>query len=185
MNDRGMGRIYRRKLSKFWWVQYHVRGKVHRESSGSESRNAAAKLLRKRLAEVSCGKPVGVVVEKTTFEDMARMIVDDYLVNGRKSLARVEDSLLHLRPAFGNSRAIDITTDRINRYIKDRLEEGAAPATVLQEIAALRRSVQPWRSRRGSWARSPTSLFPGSRTPGRGSSRSRSTWSSRPTSPTT
>lgn len=136
---RGLGRIYRRKKTKCWWLQYHHRGKLYRESSGSEHRQDAVRLLRKRLAEMGAGRVVGPQPEKVTFEDMAAMVLDDYRVNGRRSADRVGYSISHLRKAFGHDRAVDITTDRISRYVRDRQEAGAAPATVVQEIACLRR----------------------------------------------
>ena len=87
MNARGTGRVYKR--GEVWWVQYYFRGTKHRESSGSSRKRDANQLLRRRLAEMGQGKLVGPDVERTTFEDMDQMIVDDYRVNGRKSLRRV------------------------------------------------------------------------------------------------
>jgi integrase len=48
-------------------------------------------------------------------------------------------SLRWLRETFGLDRAVDITSDRISSYIRDRQEAGMAPASVMQEIACLRR----------------------------------------------
>jgi integrase len=141
MKQRGFGRVYQRKWTKCWWIQYSHRGKLYRESSGSERRAVAVKLLRQRQAEMGAGRVVGPVVEKTTFEDLVALIADDYRVNQRKSLWRVEISLVHLREEFGYDRAVDIGTDRVSRYITDRQKAGAAPATVLQEIACLRRML--------------------------------------------
>jgi integrase len=139
MKQRGFGRIYRRLWTKCWWIQYSHRGKLYRESCGSENHAVAVKLLRKRQAEMGAGKVVGLSVEKTTFDQLAALITDDYRVNQRRSFWRVELSLKHLRRTFGNDRAVDIGTDRISRYIRERQEAGAAAATVVQEIAALRR----------------------------------------------
>jgi integrase len=70
---------------------------------------------------------------------MASMIETDYQVNGRKSGQRLHASLLHLREAFGTSRALAITTDKVNEYIADRQTAGAMPATIQNELAALKR----------------------------------------------
>ncbi len=133
---RGLGRVYRR--GKNWWVQYSFRGQLYRESSGSEKDTAAAALLKRRLGEMGRGRFVGPNVERTTFEDLAKMLVDDYKVNERKSLDRAERSTEHLRGTFGSSRAVDITADRVTAYICSRLET-ARPATVRLELAALKR----------------------------------------------
>jgi hypothetical protein len=47
----------------------------------------ASKLLRKRLGEAALGKPVGPDIEKTNFEAMAAMIINDDKANDRRSPA--------------------------------------------------------------------------------------------------
>src|SRR5207237_10379383 len=136
LKARGLGRVYRR--GSRWWVQYSWRGKLKRESSGSKVRRNAAQLLRRRQAEMGQGRLVGPQVEKTTFEELATMLTDDYVVNGRKSLDRAKRGVAHLRRAFGHDRAIDITRDRVTAYIRSRLDH-AQRATVRFEVAMLRR----------------------------------------------
>ena len=46
---------------------------------------------------------------------------------------------LHARPYFGLDRAIDITTPRIRAFTQARLAEGAKPATINRDFAALGR----------------------------------------------
>ena len=41
---------------------------------------------------------------------------------------------------FGGNRLRSVTTTRLNGYLADRLDEGAAPSTVKKELAALRRA---------------------------------------------
>lgn len=136
MKARGFGRLYLR--GQIWWIQYYFRGTLHRESSESVNRSAAVKLLKRRLGEMGQGRLAGPRVERTTFEDLAGMLVDDYKANGRKSLDRAERSIEHLRVAFGLSRAVDITPDRMSAYVASRLSV-AKPATVRLELAALGR----------------------------------------------
>lgn len=131
-----MGRVYQRGGK--WWVQYRYRGQLFRESSGSEKQGKAVNLLKKRLAEMAQGRLVGPTVERTTFEDLAAMLIEDYTVNGRKSLDRAKLSVKHLGNVFARSLALDITTDRVSKYICSRMEE-AKPATIRLEIAALKR----------------------------------------------
>ena len=143
------GRIYQHKVKagepwvpgRTFWIDYSFRGKRHRESTGSTSTTAARKLLRKRLEEMGRGKLVGPSEEKLVFEDLAKMIRDDYAVNGRKSSKRLETSLGHLTAAFGLNRALDITTDRVRAYIADRQADGASSASIQKELAALKRAI--------------------------------------------
>src|SRR5262245_51787112 len=183
---RGIGRIYQpsyrdksgeRKHVRGWWVRYGCRktcgqagcSGVHQENSHSDNRRVAERLLRKRLGEVGLGKLVTPDVEKTTFEDLAKMIETDYAVNKRKSSDRLKYSLVHLRAAFGAARALAITTDRIKEFIKQRQQAGAANGTIACELACLKRMFVLAHQAGGS----PTGLtFPRSRPrrPGRGSS---------------
>src|SRR2546427_11483093 len=82
-NRRGQGWIHHR--GRIWWVQYSFRGKVYHESAHSPNRANAVKLLRRRLAEIGKGDLIGPDVEKTTFADLERGLVDDYRINGRRS----------------------------------------------------------------------------------------------------
>ena len=137
-NTRGLGAVYRR--GGVWWIQIRHEGRRIRESSGSTVRSEAVKLLRKRLGEISRGKFPGNTAERLRFDDLASMLVDDYIVNERKTLDRAQLSLKHLREYFGNARAVDITTDRITAYVKERRQDGAAASTVRVEMAALKRA---------------------------------------------
>jgi len=137
--DKGTGE---RKAASTWWIQYSVRGRRFRESSGSRNRPEAEKLLQERLETAAQGKPVGPRAGKATFEDLAQILLDDYRVNARRSLERVEDALGHLRGFFGGVVAVEITSDRIGSYISWRQEQRAASATIKRELAALGRAFR-------------------------------------------
>jgi integrase len=139
---RGLGRIYKRPNSGVWWIDYSFRGKRYRESSGSTRRSDAKALLRKRLEEMGRGRLIGPNAENVTLCDLCRLLLDDYRVNGRKSIKRAELSANTLKGYFGDhTRALDLTTDRVNAYISSRLEnDGVKPATVQKELAALKRA---------------------------------------------
>lgn len=134
----GTGRVYQR--GDVWWIDYSHRGKRHRESSESTKKKDATALLKKRLGEMGSGKFIGRDAERVTLEDLADMILTDYKVNGRRSIKRLRIALNHLRAYFGDSRALDITTDRVRSYIAARQEDGAANASIQKELAALKRS---------------------------------------------
>ncbi len=150
--SRGSGLVYRptyvdkstgeRKTASTWWIQYSVRGRRFRESSGSHNRTEAEKLLHERLEALAQGKPVGPRADKATFEHLAHILLDDYRVNARRSLDRVEDALGHLRGFFDGVYAVEIKSDRIASYISWRQEQRAASATINRELAALRRAFR-------------------------------------------
>jgi integrase len=146
---RGMGRIYRpswidkktgeKRVSPTWWISYSVRGRLIRESAHSIKESDALKLLKKRLGEAALGRPVGPDIEKTTFENIAAMVINNYKANSHKSLPRVEDALTHLREYFGDYRAVQITGDRVTAYVTYRQEQQAANSTINNELSALSR----------------------------------------------
>jgi integrase len=96
-------------------------------------------LLRQRAEAAALGNPKA---GKTTFEDLAKILLDDYRVNGRRSVERVEDALRHLHRFFAAAHAGQISGELIARYVGSRQEEGAAPATINREIGALRRAFR-------------------------------------------
>ncbi len=129
-----------RLRGRLWWLRYRVSGREHEESSHSTSRREAEKLLARRQAELAVGQLTAPDAKRVTFPDLANMVRDDYRVRGRRSLPRLEFSLAHLEAYFGACRALAITSDRITAYERERLDSGAARATVNQELAALRRA---------------------------------------------
>ncbi len=134
--ERGLGTVYLR--GKTWWIQYFQNGHPYRESSGSSKKMAARELLKKRMGEISEGKAPAVRFDKVMFKDLADDFLTAYKINQRKSIARAQRSVNHLLEEFKRNRANAITTPKINEYIKKRLEEGAANATVNRELAALK-----------------------------------------------
>ena len=146
---RGFGRVYHpkyrdRKTGKLkesptWWIGYHFRGMEHRESAHSTNRVGALGLLRRRMEEMGRGRLVGPSAERVTFADLKTMLTSEYQTNGRKSLKRAEVALKALEGFLGLFRALDITTDRITEYIRQRQEAGIKPATIRYDLAILKR----------------------------------------------
>ncbi|MBE3603733.1 site-specific integrase [bacterium] len=135
---RGMGRIFKR--GSIYWIAYCHRGKEYRESSRSDNESQARKLLKKRIGEIANGHLIGPSEERLTFEDLGKMLLTDYEINGKRSVESVRLSLRHLRSFFGLDRAIDITADRVARYVRERQKEGAANGSINRELAALKRA---------------------------------------------
>ena len=157
---RGLGFVYQpvyvakrtgeRKTVATWWVQYSIRGKRYRESSRSRNRSDAVKLLKRRLGAATGGGPVGIDIERTSFEDLTRILVDNYRAHRRRSSSRLEDAIGHLREFFYDTKAIEITEDRLSAYIVYRQDQRAANATINRELAALRRGFKLAGKRVGS-----------------------------------
>jgi integrase len=150
-SQRGFGSVYQptykdangqQKYAAVWWIQYWWRGKRKRESSKSTNRADAVRLLKRRLGGMGRGRLIGPDIERTRFQDLKTIIQDDYRVNDRRSQGTVEGSLKALETTFGDDYARDITLDRLNAYVARRLEKGRKPATILNELAVLRRAFR-------------------------------------------
>jgi integrase len=131
------GHIYKR--GDIYWIKYYRDGKPYYESSKSIKEAEAKRLLRKRLGQIAEGAFFGLRPEKVRFEELAEDFLNDYRINGKRSLDKAQRSVKHLQGFFGGMRAIDITTDKVRAYIKVRQEEGYANAEINRELAALKR----------------------------------------------
>jgi integrase len=148
--NRGEGSIFLR--GPVYWVQFWNHGVRVRESSDSTKRGDAVKLLTKRLDAVNAGTFVPDA-GKVTLGELFTMLTADATAKGNRSRPKLK----HLCEAFdvtvttaadgatvysGGWRATAITTDRVRAYEADRLQAGAARATVNLELAALRRAFR-------------------------------------------
>jgi integrase len=132
-----MGRTYQR--GNIWWIQYYGQGQLFRESTCSTLKSAATSLLRMREGEIEQGRIPALRAERTTFEELAELFLQDYHINGRKTLQRAEELAARLRKTFGRFRACRITSKHILGYIARRQSEGLANGTINRELAALKR----------------------------------------------
>ena len=88
------------------------------------------------------GQLRGPRIDRTTFEDLATIITNDYTVNSRRSLPRMRTPLAALRAIFGLSLAQDITLDRLDAYVVERLAQKIALATIKNDLAILHRAFR-------------------------------------------
>ena len=137
---RGSGSIYKQKGSAVWWVKYSRNGKAYRESTRTSEYSQATTFLRNRLAEISTGNFYGPKSEKIRVKELADDFLRDYRINGKKSIDDAEARWnLHLKPFFGDMRAVDVSSDFIARFVDHRQQQKAANATINRELAALKR----------------------------------------------
>lgn len=137
---KGRGGLYLR--GKRWWIKYYVNGRPYRESTKTSSFTEAKHMLVLRLADVARGRVADPRMRKLRMNDLLSLVADDYQINGRKSLDRLQDAAGHLRRHFGQQLAISITLADIKRYISARQKAGAANGTINRELGALRRGFR-------------------------------------------
>jgi integrase len=126
--------------SAVWRLKYRAGGRIVRESSGTENQQEARRLLRLREGAAEEGKVTLPRADKVTVRELTDDLKTEYAANGRKSGDRLEFSLAHLLPVFGDRRALRVVPADIEAYKAQRQKEGAANATINRELAALKRA---------------------------------------------
>jgi integrase len=154
------GRVWKR--GRFFWIQfYDASGRQVRESTKSEVRRVADKMLSRRLGQIAMGFTPRPQAERISIQELA----DDYFMNYRvKNISNIraeEDSdpdvayirhkaekrldwtekkwAKHLKKIFGGMRASRLSTDDLTRYIAGRQEQGANNGSINRELALLKR----------------------------------------------
>jgi len=119
---RGEGRIWR--IGRIWWIQYYVHGRQVRESSHSDRKPVAERLIRRRLGEAAAGIVTFPQSARVTYGQMRDVLLADYAANRRKWLRQRKDggfyvcNLPELDKFFEGYRVIAITTDVIEHLYK-------------------------------------------------------------------
>jgi integrase len=136
--ERGTARPYLR--GNIWWIKYYVPGekKPRRESSYSENKEDARRLLNKRRKEIDDRK---VSPTNATVGHLLDLFLAD-LRRSKKPWLRSAKGYVknHLRSVLAAQKAADLTSAHVNSYIDLRQEQGAAPATINRELSCLARS---------------------------------------------
>jgi len=124
-----------------WWVKYYQHGRPLRESTKSTDRRVAEWLLLKRNAAIEEGRTVRPQVNRCKVDALFDLVVTDYRVNKKRSLAETERRIRkHLTPFFGGRPAVGITSDLIVKFVEKRQAAGAANGEINRELAVLRRA---------------------------------------------
>lgn len=139
--ERGTGHMYEHR--GVWYVQVRDRGSRERKSTGLRGREGylvAKRMLKEKLGEIAAGK-FRPGADRVRVRDLRALVLADYNLNGRRSAKRVAQCYSHLEEYFGSTSARDIPR-RMSAYINSRREEGAANATIRNEVRALARGFR-------------------------------------------
>jgi integrase len=139
--DRGDGRVYQRKGSSRWWIQYSVNGQQFRESGG-KTEDQARKKLKARLREAARDDFAGPAAERVSVDRLLDNLLRHLENSGRRSVNKTRSHLKAVYAFFGGRRAVSVTTDDVERYKRERREAGKATATVDRELEGLRQAYR-------------------------------------------
>src|SRR5215813_648893 len=109
---RGSGNLYLR--GSVYWIRYWRRGRQFRESSGSCDPDVAQKKLDKRMKEI-WAEQQGLQAfvpkaEKIYIDKLLDELEKDYKLSGGRGLPQFLSHLKPIREAFGDLRAVDVTS---------------------------------------------------------------------------
>src|SRR5215472_2804291 len=139
-----------------WWIKYYRDGRPFRESTGTLEKTEARRKLKQREGEVAEGRFRGVRMDRTRFDELADDLKAQYRIAARESdrransapsedeegrvgaVQRLEEALAHLLLVFRGYRAVEITSEKVTRYIQRRKEQGAAGGTINRELGMVR-----------------------------------------------
>jgi integrase len=128
-----------RVLPKLWIHYPKPGGGTEREPTHTTSIVQARKLRAKRMEEAGRGE-AGRAAEQVRIGTLLDALQTNYEVNGRGSLRTLRSHLKVLRPALGHLRAIDCTTDVIERFQLRWQEAGTSNATINRRCNMIRRA---------------------------------------------
>jgi integrase len=154
------GRVFRRKVSRFWWMYYRERdGTRRKESTFTEDWNEANQKLRERL-QARDGNILQVIRkgETLTFGEWADLFLENHSkppMREPKTHVAYLRAANHLKKAFATRRLVDVTADEIELYLRHRLRQPVRfktssgyiergklkPTTIHQELRVLRRML--------------------------------------------
>ena len=133
----GLGRVFQYRNQGPWWIEFYYRGKPIRESSKSDRKGDAVRLLNRRRQEVDTGALV--ISRRILVSELLDDLLRDFETNGKSiEWARIVDA--HLRPFFGALVAADVGSNAIEAYILRRRIKGVSNSTINRELMRLRRA---------------------------------------------
>ncbi len=135
------------KVSSIYWIKYYTNGRPIRESSHSPKHEIAKRALKIREGRSAQGLPLGINLEKVTFDELANDYINDYQLNKRRSIETARHLVKHLSDFFYGMRAVEIGTDKVRAYLAFRNKQvesvgrTVANASLNRELEALKRML--------------------------------------------
>ena len=112
-------------------------------STGCRDKREAEQWRIQRLAEMGRGNYVGLKAQALRMDDVFAMLRDNWAARGKDSALRVHKARIErFARHFGGLKAVDLTQDRLTRFIAERRSQGAAVATINLDLGVLRTAMR-------------------------------------------
>lgn len=136
--------LFRR--GRIWWFRISVRGKLIRESTGTEDKKLAKRVYDKVKGQIAEGKWFQKLPERS-FQEMMEKFLDEH-ASKKASYSTFMGHVGNMTAFFGNCSLFQITPRLINEYKNKRHSNGVKPATINRELATLKKAfnlaVKEW-----------------------------------------
>jgi integrase len=121
-------------------MQYFVDGRRVRESTKCDRIREAQDVLKTKLLELQQQGGHGSGSAPATIANLYALIENDYSKNGRKSIIHLRGLWNnHLSLFFADLSTTKLSAEQIDTYVRRRLDDGSANASVNRELSALKR----------------------------------------------
>ncbi len=154
------GSLFRRKESKFWWMQYRDKsGQRQKESTGAENWDDAQKILRERLGNRDNNTLLSLrKAREITLGEWANSYLENFSkppFRAQKTHEINQRAMRHLNATFEKNKLAELTASEIELYLRNRLKQRVTvktkeglvqkgllkATTVHQELRVLRRML--------------------------------------------
>lgn len=138
----GTGSVFLRPGSSVYYAQFTDHGRRYCVSTGETSIKKARDVLKDKIAAVRSGKYLGPTAEKVSVEELVQDALTDQIVNGNKDTVNPRMRWeKHLKGTFGQLKVSEVKRALLDRYVKARLDEKSSNATIVKELALLKRAL--------------------------------------------
>ncbi len=129
------------KRGEIWWYEFNFAGRRVRESTKTTSKTVAKQSEKNRRRELENGFN-GIQDNREervrSIKEMATTYLEDYRLR-HKSGVFADYAIRHITRLIGESMVVDITDKTVKSYQNTRLQEGAAPKSINEEVGFLLR----------------------------------------------
>lgn len=136
----------KKKQSRIWWINFTIAGKRLQESTNTPRKTVAVEYAKKRRLDIEralAGLPSQAAADRiASVSERIKSYLGSYALNHRAQSVRfATQRLAHVKRLLGACMLCDLTADRIEGYIRARLDEGVGNRTVNMEVGELSRSI--------------------------------------------
>lgn len=131
------------RFGKTWCMKYYIAGKAVRESTGTEKKTEAERILKDREGKAATRQPILPRTDRIRYEEAAQDLRQHYRVTRTRNLDEAEARLMHLDAFFGPYRLARIGPADATAYAQRRQGQGASNGTINRELPNPESHVAP------------------------------------------